>query len=719
MADRKTRLLMILTCVVLLALPFSHIYGQTGSTPQAFRGVDVVFLIDQSGSMGGISKTKGNDPQELRVNAVKWVIDFLFDDVSLLHKNATYRIGVVNFGSKAEISLPLTEIYPNSNHMWQDQLSKVKDQIKARDMKDTDFLAAFQKARDIFDQVRTRNQIGRNKLIILLTDGKPDLGKKINLQKYINQLEDFIRNDFSIGDFTIYVVAIDKRNSYWSEFSSVWNRIANGNTKRLKGAGDIPITFKNILTASLPQDKAVEQIPLGEVAMRPYLSAVIFTLFKAKKDDIINIYRENREKINARDTDVIVRAQQGTIETVTVKRPNPGYWYIEKDKKNSIDPQILREPIYASVELQPPSPKKNHPQHQPIEIAFRIVDTEGKLFPEHDVYTLDVQASLIAPGRQEVPLSLQKQSPSTYQTRSSIPPTAAGVYHVRVKGTSLDPDNKRFTVFDTSQDSFQVYPTTPIQFKILEPAQNAHLPLRKGLTQRQGFDVIVEVTDDKNQSLPPVAFARQPQVLDGLLTASVLSGNGGNPSISPIELKSDRDNPAYYVANIDQEMQAGAYKLQVQWQTDRIDQNFYPLRRSQTIVFTRTEHALIVWSKRLGQLMLTLAALGVLGGIGLMIYRRNWPAEGSLVIMQQGGLEIRRFELTPLKKNQITWTNLPYETELKKLRVKHYKGQNGIHVTAWDINGETVVNQEIPPWGSIPLVVVPYSLEYVPRDDMY
>src|SRR6266540_503680 len=59
--------------------------------------LDVVFLIDQSGSM------KGNDPSGLRKSAVDWVVDWLGDNVLSYCPAAIHRIAVVSWGDNTEI----------------------------------------------------------------------------------------------------------------------------------------------------------------------------------------------------------------------------------------------------------------------------------------------------------------------------------------------------------------------------------------------------------------------------------------------------------------------------------------------------------------------------------------------------------------------------------------------------------------------------------------
>jgi hypothetical protein len=141
--------------------------------------LDLVFLIDQSHSMGSGSGVPGSDPYELRIETARWVIDWLGDDVlnyqnGNCSKKPAHRIAVVSWGDQVEIDLPLTKISPD-NYFWLVEKEALKAKISASDMGSTNPMLAFEAAKKIVDEARIFKvgDIPRKRVIIFITDGNP------------------------------------------------------------------------------------------------------------------------------------------------------------------------------------------------------------------------------------------------------------------------------------------------------------------------------------------------------------------------------------------------------------------------------------------------------------------------------------------------------------------------------------------------------------------
>lgn len=134
----------------------SHAFHEpaTAATPTssaADSGCDIVLLMDSSGSM------KRTDPGNYRKNAAK-----LF--ISLLGKND--RISIMSFGDSASLLLPLTQ----STRENRTSLFGAVEKITSKALF-TNITEAVQKG---FEELRKSS--GRSRIIIMMSDGKIDLG---------------------------------------------------------------------------------------------------------------------------------------------------------------------------------------------------------------------------------------------------------------------------------------------------------------------------------------------------------------------------------------------------------------------------------------------------------------------------------------------------------------------------------------------------------------
>ncbi|MFE4199025.1 Ig-like domain-containing protein [Aneurinibacillus aneurinilyticus] len=140
-----------------------------GSTTQAGRQpVDLVFVIDRSGSMGdesvGGSKIKDENGKwttrmELAKKSIQQAVDMLKED----NPSGNFdRIGLISFSSTATIDVALTD---NKNNAFETQIMKKVNGLKASG--GTNYSDALEKANQMLASSKN------SKYIIFLTDGEP------------------------------------------------------------------------------------------------------------------------------------------------------------------------------------------------------------------------------------------------------------------------------------------------------------------------------------------------------------------------------------------------------------------------------------------------------------------------------------------------------------------------------------------------------------------
>ena len=110
MRNRASLALLLVFFILSLARP---IQAQTAT----FAGLDVIFLVDQSGSMGGtafgcneVACRNPTDPLGLRFQAVQYATDTLGEYRVGIAPNVPMRLAVVSFGDSAKVTLDWTQI---------------------------------------------------------------------------------------------------------------------------------------------------------------------------------------------------------------------------------------------------------------------------------------------------------------------------------------------------------------------------------------------------------------------------------------------------------------------------------------------------------------------------------------------------------------------------------------------------------------------------------
>lgn len=150
---------------------------------EACSPIDVVFLIDQSSSMSDSSS--GNDPLEQRKYAVQVAIDLMADIALDSCPGIIHRVGIISYGSTAEVDLPLSAVGP-FNPAEPDVAYGRRDELRATaraaTLGQTNPSDAFAQAKAMLDSAAPLNDgdQARKRAIIFVTDGIPcvdnDLG---------------------------------------------------------------------------------------------------------------------------------------------------------------------------------------------------------------------------------------------------------------------------------------------------------------------------------------------------------------------------------------------------------------------------------------------------------------------------------------------------------------------------------------------------------------
>lgn len=344
--------LILIGLLLLLINPVSARVSQQTETEQeadsACFSLDVIFIIDQSDSMSEVGGFIPNDPTEQRAYAPRWAIDWLADNAYDICADSVHRAAVISFGTEAVVDLEMSEIAPNDIDDYQRIRSRLKENISARDMGQTDPKKAFEMAVQMLDDAGPLPFGGpRKRVIIFMTDGEPcvaGLGCRppgentMNFIQYAQEMRDYVKENLNFDSTLLEQERClkDVREEYegdeippeeinncleeyrlepdeyensvylWTmllrkgtDYSRILREIYAGMAEEHGGElidlrenrQDIPATFLDILSR-LAGVKAT-RLSCDNFAVNPYLRQARLVFFKISEDTTVNLLYTN------------------------------------------------------------------------------------------------------------------------------------------------------------------------------------------------------------------------------------------------------------------------------------------------------------------------------------------------------------------------------------------------------------------------------------------
>lgn len=515
-----------------------------------YDGLDIVFLVDQSGSMaringGGVA----NDRLGLRFYSLLYAVNLLGEFHLSINQDATFRFDVVNFGRSAEAwdfaptgsSQPSywQTIEPRSRDEWNPQYGQLKEdfdkmtaEYSKKDLGDTNFQLAFREARAQFDKIPDLPG-NRLRVIILLTDGQPALDVPgFTASKHMDDLTLYANKYFPESSYRIYTIGmIDANDSYWQLVQHYWEEITNDpctdlacpdplkdRTGLVASNDDVGKRFQEILrdlSSILPEAKDVKYVDKavipGPLPVPPYLKSISFAYFKTDPSQRL-LLTDPSGAIDANRSGVDIEGIDGPIQVVRISNPLPGRWQVATDPAG-VDVDITMRYIFAQSRLD--SPLGSQAQYVPLTIKYALLDDLGMPLPNYDdpYYRLLVKAKVEA-GGQSWDLTLNSAADNTYS--AEFTPIVSEPHKITVTAESQDYDGQPIVVFDNVIGSFDVSTVTlaPKSLPITWP-QYSEQPIIFELQDSRGYaveapsslDLLVTI-DGENSA--PLALKLQP-----------------------------------------------------------------------------------------------------------------------------------------------------------------------------------------------------------------
>ncbi len=293
----KIKHLVILIYVCLL----SGIFPQSALADEK-DGIDMVLVMDSSGSM------KKTDPKTLRKPAAKLFITLLKEKD---------RVGVISFSDAGHPMSSLTEAAGKDN---QNKLFKAIDAVSSKGLY-TNIHDALKRG---FEMIKLSS--GKERILILMSDGKMDLGDKDRESAMTEELRTKLLPEINNAGVKIYTIAFTELSD-----QKLLEEIAfktGGFFSLAKTDKDLHLIFTSIFE----KIKSPDTVPMkGETFLvDENIKEVILLVSKKTPETTIAIIDPGEKRITSkRHGENIQWFESKIFDMVTIKEPLTGQWTVK------------------------------------------------------------------------------------------------------------------------------------------------------------------------------------------------------------------------------------------------------------------------------------------------------------------------------------------------------------------------------------------------------
>ncbi|MCW8933932.1 MAG: VWA domain-containing protein [Gammaproteobacteria bacterium] len=265
--------------------------------------LDTVVIMDSSGSM------KQTDPKQLRKPAAK-----LF--ISLLDNQD--RLSVVSFSSKA---WPITYLTQLESDKQLNQALRATDKISHKGMY-TNIHSAIAKG---IEFLKESDQINREPIIILMSDGQMDVGNKEQSAQLREKIFEDLLPQLIEHNIKIYSIAFTEASD-----QELLQEVADATDGRYALAASDDVLHK-VFSKIFEQTKQPDMLPLNEnkFIVDASINEITIIANKASENSQIYLQPPGGEKINSTFKSEKVKWFVSTsFDMITIQKPDEGEWKI-------------------------------------------------------------------------------------------------------------------------------------------------------------------------------------------------------------------------------------------------------------------------------------------------------------------------------------------------------------------------------------------------------
>lgn len=452
--QRMKSITLIIGVAMLFVVLFVGVTTVHAQDPAPTDNVDVVLLIDNSGSM------RWNDPQDLRIVAAKLFIDLA---------SPGDQIGIIAFSSQYEVIAPLTPITgPDTKVVLKDALRDLGE------MSNTHMVAALEQAMKMLEGSPSANR----RFVIFLTDGEPhpdewDGWTREQRNEYIQQIYSWA-DEFNQKDYPVYPIALSQEAAV-DLLYQIGVKTKSGYYKA-DTASELIDIYQNIF-ANL-KDRYIKVFCTAEdqqtctVTVGSFVRRISFVVFKLKPDVTYRLSDPNGKEVapkNEAGANVFYTSPLGEpYEVVGIENPLGGPWTLAFSPPGSVKGSIVFESQLKLLLLQPQpvdptndSSARYHPKGKPM-----VLEAVLKVGENDYGGRADVQATVFTPGgvRTVIPLDYDGKKATVELSETIV--SESGAYKVEVAAnTGKDQLAKTYTIFVEPLPLLEI--TSPITTNIV------------------------------------------------------------------------------------------------------------------------------------------------------------------------------------------------------------------------------------------------------------
>jgi hypothetical protein len=401
-----------------------------------YDGMNLLFIIDQSGSMGGtqysgdpIYGPTGQDPLDLRFYAPQFALDWLESwltsrsiDISAM---PDINIAMVAFGTQPRILLDWTNVYKNYAVVgdWDALRTSIYEAMSNERFRAssglltnlgyTNFQEAFREGKRVLDNApKDKNYLSA---VIVLTDGGPctpeyvavcfSFGTDSFPVQHLKNLKEITDSQFA--NVEMFLIAIDAVTpKYWDALSGYWRDIVCPPTRPVcddalrlfhvsvdassDPSGNIIKQFNQVLSylANVIDPGSVTSTPLnpdGTFEVPPYVQTVRLNIFKTFSTPLPDESLQITQPDGSAPQRVAIINPDKPVETREIPTPYPGVWKAVVSDSSLVEKvefiaDFIRPSAKATLNDQAMGPLKVE-QFTPINFQLDIVDAVGVPLP--------------------------------------------------------------------------------------------------------------------------------------------------------------------------------------------------------------------------------------------------------------------------------------------------------------------------------------------------
>lgn len=420
--------------------------GFTVAAKSEFTGLDVVILIDQSASMWG---ARANDKWEHRIGQTKNIIYRLAEHVE--GTSFVHRVSVVDFSDEASTAFPAPLVLrfdpKDSGKALREAKALVERYVTAKNLRDTntpDAMALGFKELEAMDAAERLE--GRRRVMLLLTDGRPDLPQQgVPLEELRNRIRDHA-NDLKKGNVEIWVVGLNDAANYWNEGDGkFWEEIAGAGHARLAETASTNIS--TLVQEIVNEWLEVHGTPIDkEYECPPYLRQIIFNINFGLPRTTISVFAPDGREIPLSSGGTA--SSPGTFARFIVESPQPGIYKLNQDPSRSYRNFVET----FSPEIERLSPAGATSVETEARIVLQARDSKGQPLEVLPEWPINASMVITPPSGAAVELPATFKGDGKFEIRWK--PPATGIYSVRPRGLVTLKNGSTFDVFGSNAHSY-------------------------------------------------------------------------------------------------------------------------------------------------------------------------------------------------------------------------------------------------------------------------